>query len=138
MLQERGVIHIERNSADPTDDVFTIFVIENPNFLRDQAAERIESESADRSFDTMFAQLFHEQAAPLLAKSFFRKIPAATGQSAKQKNGQKTDHGGNGSTGQGARALLRNVCHLRKFSYRHADSFVRGSDIFNQPPRQVR
>ena len=85
----------------------------------------------------MFAQLFHDQAAPLLAESFFRKIPAATGQGAEQKNGQKTNHGDDNSTGQGARALLRNVCDLRKFSYRHADSFVAGSDIFNQAADSV-
>jgi hypothetical protein len=46
----------------------------------------------------MFAQLFHNQATPLLAESFFRKIPAATGQGAEQENGQKTDRADDDST----------------------------------------
>ena len=87
MLPERGVIHIERNPADPADDVFTIFIIKNPNILRDQPPKRIECKSADRSFHAMFAQLFHDQATPLLAESFFGKIPAAAGQGAEQENG---------------------------------------------------
>src|SRR5437588_10675502 len=107
MLQQRSIIHIERNPADPADDVFTIFIIKNPNILRDQTPERIECESANRSFHTMFAQLFHDQATPLLAESFFCKIPAATGQGAEQENGQKTDRGDENSTSQRARTLLR-------------------------------
>ena len=82
MLQERGIINIERNAADPADDVFTIFVIKNPNVLRDQTAERIKRDSANRSLHPVFAQLFHHQTAPFLAESFFCKIPAAAGKGA--------------------------------------------------------
>ena len=137
MLQERGIIHIERNPADPADDVFTIFIVKNPNILRDQTSERIECDSANRSFHAMLPQLFHDQAAPFLAETFFRKIPAAAGQCPEQENSKKTDRGDNDSTAQRATALLRNVCDLRKFSYRHADSFVAGSDIFNQAADSV-
>ena len=85
----------------------------------------------------MFAQLFHDQPTPFLAEPFFRKVPATAGQGAEQENGKKTDRADEDSTDQRATARLRNVCNLRKFSYRHADSFVRGSDIFNQAADQV-
>jgi len=113
MLQQRGIIDIKRNPADPADDVFTIFIIKNPNILRDQTMEGIECDPADGSFHAMFAQLFHDQPTPFLAKPFFRKIPAAAGQSAERENGKKPDRADEDPTDHRATALLRNVSDLR-------------------------
>jgi hypothetical protein len=42
MMDERGVIDIERNLTDQGQRVFTVSVIENSYVFRDQTAERIE------------------------------------------------------------------------------------------------
>ena len=131
VLQKRGIIDVERNPADSADDVFTVFIIKNTNILRDQTPKRIECDPADRSFHAMFAQLLHHQSAPFLAESFFGKVPAAPGQGTERKHRQETHRGDEDSTPQRRCALLRNALELGKIGYRHADSFVRGNDVFN-------
>ena len=42
MMDERGVINIERDFADQGQYVFAVSVIENPYVFRDQTAERVQ------------------------------------------------------------------------------------------------
>ena len=47
MMEQGGIIDIERDFADETERVLTMFVIEDPNVLRHEAAERIECQVTD-------------------------------------------------------------------------------------------
>src|SRR5947208_15707900 len=52
MMDERRVINIQRDLTDTGERLLAIFVIEDSHILGDQAAERIQCQSPDRSFDT--------------------------------------------------------------------------------------
>ena len=56
--------------------VSAIAEIEDAHVLRDQAAERIERELADGSFDAALAQFFDDADAELSTEAAIRQIPA--------------------------------------------------------------
>ena len=75
VVQERGVINIERDLADDGERVLAVLEVEDPHVLRDQAAHRVERQPADRCFDSAFVQFFNDAVAPLAAKAALREIP---------------------------------------------------------------
>jgi hypothetical protein len=77
-MNERGVIDIERNFVNEPQQILAMIVIVNPDVLRNQPAEWIESYPAYRRFDASAVQFFHHAKPPLPAKASFCQIkPAA-------------------------------------------------------------
>ena len=54
MMDERGVIDIERDFAKKGKRVFAILVVENPYVFCDQTAERIQRQASYVRFNTAF------------------------------------------------------------------------------------
>ena len=77
MMDERSVIDIERDFANHGQRVFAVFVIEDAYILCDEAAERIQCQSANGGFDAAPVQFLDHAVSPLPAEPSFRKIPAA-------------------------------------------------------------
>ena len=82
MMEERGVIDIQRDLADDREGVLAILEIENPDVLGDQAADRIERQPAHRGFDAPLVKFFDDAVTPLPAEPALRQIPSAPGQRA--------------------------------------------------------
>src|SRR5438034_5212342 len=96
-MQERGVVDVERNLANERERVFPVFVVEDPYVTRDQAAEGIKGETADRSFDATFVQLFNELVTPLPSKTLLGQIPTARSEGQYQRQHNKTQGDANNS-----------------------------------------
>ena len=79
MMEQRGIVDIERDFADKRESLLLVFRIEDTDVLRDQAAKWIERQ-ADRSFHATFVQFLDYAITPLLAKPFFSEVPAAPDQ----------------------------------------------------------
>src|SRR5438045_5416745 len=77
MMDERRIINIQRDFTDTGERLLAIFVIEDSHILRDQAAERIQCQPPDRSFDTAFVQFLNHAVTPLPAEASFREVPTA-------------------------------------------------------------
>ena len=70
VMEECGIIDIERNFTDESESVFPVFVIIDPHPLGDEAPKRVERKPANRSLDPAFVQLLNHQTTPLPAKAF--------------------------------------------------------------------
>ena len=79
-MEERGVIDVQRDLADDGERVLAILEIENPDVLRDQAANRIERQPAHRCFDAPLVQFFDDALTPLPSEPALGQIPSAPGQ----------------------------------------------------------
>ena len=79
-MEERGVIDIQRDLADDREGGLAILEIENPDVLRDQAANRIERQPADRCFDAPLVKFLDDAVTPLPAEPALGQIPSAPGQ----------------------------------------------------------
>src|SRR5262249_50445802 len=79
MMDERGVIDIERDFADQGQSVLAILVIKNPYIFCDQTTKGVQRQTPDAGFDSVFAQFLHYAVAPLTAKSSLGEVIAATG-----------------------------------------------------------
>src|SRR5437867_4252317 len=90
VMDERGVIDVERDFADESERVFAIFVIEDAHVLCDQAPERVERQSADGSFDAALVQFFDHAVTPLPAKALPGHIQPTTKQGGDGKSSQQT------------------------------------------------
>ena len=90
MMDERGVIDVERDFADEGERVFAILVIEDAHVLGDQAAERIERQPADGRFDAALVQFFDDAVTPLPAKALLGQIQSTPWQGRDGKNSQQT------------------------------------------------
>ena len=90
MMDERGVIDVERDFADEGERVFAILVIEDAHVLGDQAAERIERQPADGRFDAALVQFFDDAVTPLPAKALLGQIQSTAWQGRDGKNSQQT------------------------------------------------
>src|SRR5881227_566181 len=98
MMEECGVIDIERDLADERKCVLAILEIENPHVLCDQAANRIERQPAHRCFDAPLVKFFDDAVTPLPAKAALGQIPSAPSQRADSGEEEKAQ-------GSGARAI---------------------------------
>ena len=75
MVEQRRVINIERDFADDGERVLAVFEIVDPDVLRDETADRVDSEPLDRSFDAALVQFLADAIPPFLAKTALRQIP---------------------------------------------------------------
>src|SRR5450755_1922251 len=98
MMEERGIIDIQRDLADNRDGVLAILEIENPDVLGDQAANRIKRQPAHRCFDAPLVKFFDDAATPLSSEPALRQIPSAPGKRADGRKEKKAQ-------GSGARAM---------------------------------
>ena len=76
-MEERGIIDIERHLTDRNERHTQFFRIINAKIARDEAAEWIEGEPADGSFDPAFSKFLNNPGAPLPAEALVREIPTA-------------------------------------------------------------
>src|SRR5205807_10293579 len=74
MMDERSVIDIERDLADPGKRVLAILVIKNPDIFCDETAKRIQRQAPDVGFDSVLAQFLHYPVAPLTAKASLGEV----------------------------------------------------------------
>ncbi len=98
MMQERGVINIQRDLADDRERVLAILEVENPDILRDQAANRVERQPAHRCFHAALVQFCDDPVAPLPSEPALGQIPSAPGQGEDDRDEKETQ-------GSGARAM---------------------------------
>jgi hypothetical protein len=115
MMDERSVIDIQRDLADPGQNVLAILVIKNPYIFCDKTAKRVQRQAADVGFDSALAQFLHYPVAPLTAKSSFGEvIPSAANRKNYDKNHEA--HEGHGdSTCPGSFSTLSRRPNLRWF-----------------------
>ena len=88
MMEEGGIIDIERDLADERDGFLTMFIIEDPDVLGDESAERIDREMSDRRFHSAFMEFFHDAFPPFAAKPLVSQVPTAADQ-----GGHRHHHG---------------------------------------------
>src|ERR1700681_3198609 len=100
MMEERGVIDIQRDFTDDRERVLVVLEIENADVLGDQAMNRIERQPAHRRFDAPLVKLFDDAVTPLPSEPARRQIPPAPGQGADGRREEKI------AQGPGARAML--------------------------------
>ena len=107
MMDERGVIDVERNFADTGECIFALLVVENAHIFGDQTAKRIEREAADGGFHAALVQFFDDAITPLSAKAFFRKVPSAAKQGGKCNHGHEAPHADYESARKSRLSILR-------------------------------
>src|SRR5205823_13436546 len=77
MMDDRRIINIQRDFTDTGEPLIAIFVIEDSHILCDQAAERIQCQPPERSFETAFVQFLDHPVTPFPAEASFPKLPTA-------------------------------------------------------------
>src|SRR5947199_10795412 len=91
-MPQRGVIDVERHFADHSEGVLAIFEIVDPHVLRDEAADRIDGEPRDRSFDASFVELLRNAIPPFLTESPFGEIPARPAEDENERDDRQTQN----------------------------------------------
>ena len=91
-----------------------MFLVENADVLRHQAAEWIKREPADRSFHAALVQFANNQRAPGAAETARSEVPTAACECAEREYGEKTADTDNDS-----------ACHSRMFALNWRGGFAR-------------